>query len=183
MQPQSPLTAGGKRADTAVTALQRRLDALRASFEEALVRPFEDAPPATTPCLAFYLNQERFAWPVNRLAEVLRRQRILPAPGVIPGILGVINYRNQTLSVTSLHDLLGLPRPDPQEAHALLITRGLTTDTALPADRLIGVIAVADADVRPKPVTLDRAAAALIAGETFSAAGMISILNPDAVSG
>ncbi len=79
--------------------LQQRFDELRESFDLSVARPIETEVKIFTEYIAFKLGHETFAWPTSYIKEMLLNQRIIPIPGRMENLYGVVNYKNQVLPV------------------------------------------------------------------------------------
>ncbi len=158
--------------------LQERMCQLRKSFNEAIARPIGTETRVYTKYIAFNLDREYFALPVASIKEVLVNQRIIPLPVKHKIIYGVMNYKNEVLPVTNLHHLLGLSSVEVGQTDTLLLTRGLAVETALLVDKILAVLDIADADIRPKPISLDHNAGEMIIGEFYHQGQLVTILNP-----
>ncbi len=161
--------------------LRKELRELKESFDLAILKPFDEHGRKYEKYIAFALGDETFAWPVSNLKEVVVNRRITPAPGAGDALRGVINYKNQVLPVTSLHHMLGLPSGETGRENIMMVAGGLSFETAFPVDRLIAVLSIAREDIKPKPLSLDQDAAAIIAGELIENDRIITILDPASI--
>lgn len=165
------------------TELQERRLQLREAFDRATAKPIEPDKGARINYLVFILGSEFFAWPAAGLTRILLNRKIVLLPGRQDSHYGVINYKNQVLSVTNLHHRFGLDSVQPDDQNIVLISKGLRIDTALLVDDLTTIVSVAEGAIRPKPISLDPKTAQMIVGEFFHQGQMVTVLNSDAFSG
>ncbi len=168
---------------TGSSGFEERLRTLRESFDLAATRPVEYGRRDLTVYLLFRVGRETFAWPTASLREIVINRKIVPAPGGLKGVHGVINYRNEVLAVINLHFRLKQPPFQPGTENILLITKGLRTDAALLVDRLIDARKLADREIKAKPLSLDSETARMIAGEFLHEGEMATLLQPESISG
>lgn len=161
--------------------LQQRIDELRESFDLSVARPIETEARIFTEYIAFKLGHETFAWPTSYIKEMLLNQRIIPIPGRMENLYGVVNYKNQVLPVINLHNFLGLAVMEKIETNILLITTGSQMKIAILIDCLKSVLNVGEDDIKPKPISLDKDAEKLVMGEFYNHEGMITLLKPDSL--
>lgn len=164
-------------------SLKKRLAQLKESFDLSIARPIETEERVYAKYIAFKLEQEIFAWPVRHLKEILVNQRVIPIPGRMESLYGVINYKNKVLTVTNFHYLLGIPPVEVGQKNTLLITRELPLETALWVDGLKTFLSIAEDEIKSKPISFDKDNSKMIAGEIYSQGLLITILNPNSVVG
>ncbi len=73
-----------------------------------------------------------FGLSVSQVPEVLNSLPLVPVPGVLPFVLGLVNWRNRPVPVINLNSRLGLAsplNPSTNGQNRLIITRGTTRDT------------------------------------------------------
>lgn len=163
--------------------LKKRLDQLKESFDRSVVESIETKAGVYSKYISFNLNNEFFAWPVSNLKEILVNQKILPIPGKLETLYGMLNYKNMVLSVTNLHHLLELTSVEVGEENTLLVSRGLPVETALWVDGLGPVLSIAKGDIKHKPLRLEHVVAEMITGEYYHRGQLIAILNPVSIPG
>lgn len=161
--------------------LKKSLDQLKESFDLSLAEPMEIKARVYSKYITFNLNHELFAWPVSNLREVLVNQKIIPIPGRLNALYGVVNHKNQVLPVVNLHHLLGLPSVEVAQTNTLLVTKELETQIAFWVDSLESVLSIVEDDIKPKPISLDKDAEKLVMGEFYNHEVMITLLKPDSL--
>jgi chemotaxis signal transduction protein len=169
--------------DKTLKEMQAKLHQLQESFEQAVSAPQKTVETGKLGFVLFRLGREIYAWPTDNLLEIVSNHRIYPLPGRRSELYGAINYRNAVMSVTNLHHLLNQPSIEVEAGNLLLVTKGLSVNTALLVDELEGVLSVAEKAISPKPISLDSATSKLIAGEFFRDKQMVTSLVPEAIRG
>ena len=158
--------------------LQQRLQQLRDSFDASVAEAVKKDTRRYQKYMAFRLGHELFAWPVNYIKKVAVNKKIVPIPGKIECLYGVLNYKNRVLSVVNLHRMLGIESVNTDQGGTILVTKGLVVDLAILVDGLNAVLIWADDDIKPKPISFNQGAGELIVGELYHQKEMITILNP-----
>jgi len=163
--------------------LQMILAQLRESFDATVAEPIETDDRVYRQYIDIGLGGEIYAWPANYIREILIHQKVIPIPGKVDALGGVVNYRNQVISIIDLHHLLGLGPAELSERNTLLVTRGLKTDFAVLVDGLEAVLSRTNDDIRPKPVSLDEGGKKIVEGEFYHQGTMTTIINPEMIIG
>lgn len=173
--------------DTAISGeverVNQRLEELRRSFDDDLrCAPAEETKQAEE-FLLLTLSGEVYAYPVAHALEILEVPPIVPVPGVPLAVLGVINFRGQILSVTTLHGLLGLAAGEPGPGSRVIVTKDLPLITGILADSVERIAEVAAEDIRPLPVTIGDDKARLLAGQVYVDNRVVFLLDMEQVCG
>ncbi len=158
--------------------LRQRLQQLRESFDASVSEPISEDAGVYKKYVAFKLGRELFAWPASQISEIGVDKKIIPIPGNMVELYGVLNHKNRVLSVLNLHRMLGLESVKAAKRGTILVSRGLAVDLAVLVDGLKAVLTRADGDIAPKPFSIDQGTAGLIVGEFYYRGEMITILNP-----
>lgn len=139
-----------------------------------------DAPTAPREALVVRLGGERFAVPVESVAEVSRPVPLTRVPGAPTWLAGVANARGRVLPVADLRGLLGLPSPvDGRRARFVLLHVG-GVGLGLRTEGVDGVVVLPER-LEPVLATLPPSVAALLAGQGTSEHGPLPVLQVDAV--
>lgn len=154
-RPQIDWSRVAARLDEARSALERALDPpperVREVWRQRAAALAARAPTvrrgAGEPVLAFALNEERLAFPLPLLAEVLPAVAPAPLPGAPAEVLGLLGRRGAVLPILDLGGLLGLPRSAAPTEGYLLVLRDRSL--ALRVDRLEGVRRLLPGDLQP----------------------------------
>ncbi len=158
--------------------LRQKLQELRDSFDASVSDPIERDARIYRKYIIFMLGRELFAWPASHISKIGIDKKIIPIPGKMKGLYGVLNYKNRVLSVINLHQMLGLDSVKAGKGTTILVSRGLDVDVAVLVDGLKVVLSRSDDDIKPKPFSFGQSAGELIAGEFYHRGEMITILNP-----
>jgi purine-binding chemotaxis protein CheW len=121
--------------------------------------------------VTFSLGGQTFGAPIRAVKETLPPRPVTPMFLVPPVVAGFINLRGEVVAVLDLARLLELEAAEPRaEARSVIILRSMgarSSDKAaagLLVDRLLGVVSIAAADVRPPPTTLAAEPASYLRG-------------------
>lgn len=90
-------------------ALDQRIDALRAAFDEAFARPTRERDQQTEALLVVRVQGERLALRASRLRAVERDRRVVPLPQTSPPLVGVTAVRSQVVACYALGPYIGRP--------------------------------------------------------------------------
>jgi purine-binding chemotaxis protein CheW len=108
----------------------------------------------TSQFVSFQLGDQRYAFRIEQVREIVILDQITRAPQVARCVLGVSNLRGSIIPIVDLRILLGLPHQSPdQETRTIVVNVG---------DRMVGcnvdmvsqVIRIADDSIQPTPETL-----------------------------
>ncbi|MBF0226725.1 MAG: chemotaxis protein CheW [Desulfobacterales bacterium] len=164
--------------------LKEKLKELKDSFDLNVAKPFEQAEKPGEHHIIFTLNNELFAWPIAKVKDALINQKIISIPSNVLSLYGVVNYKNQVISVTNLHYiLLGIRGIESNVKNILLVTKGLAIDTAFFVDGLKGIAPISEYEIKEKPATVSTETSELIKGIYYYKTQLITILKYDRFSG
>lgn len=117
--------------------------------------------------VTFELAGQIFAVEVGTVREILDLQPISRLPNAPADLLGMIDVRGQGIAVIDLLSHLGLSHPMSREEGRIVVFE-LDADSRKPvgviADRVLSVVAIADTEIEPAPVTMVRWNAAAMFG-------------------
>lgn len=128
--------------------------------------------------IVFEMDSAPYAVPVERVREIVRMRPITPIPRMPVEIHGVISLRGEIVQVVDLRRRLSLEPAEPTVASRVVIVHGEDGRVAgLRVDRVVEVLRVLDADVRPVAASENGAVEALCArGDEF-----VSLIDLDRV--
>ncbi len=128
-----------------------QVEALHRGRAEALAR--RDAGSAETGerILIFRLGQERYAFPLAKVAEVVMKPRIAPAPAAPPEVAGLIQVRGEIRPVWDPAPLLGLTQTDSSESRDVLLLRLAGGEAGCLVSEVEDILAVKEDERRPAP--------------------------------
>jgi len=162
-------------------SLSKELESLKQGFDFDQTKPFKYEVKNQFKYIVFYISQEQYAWPLSHLKEIVLKQEIVPIPGKCDSLCGVFNYRNQVMPVINSYYLLGLSTVnDMEKKNILMVTKGLSIESAIPIDSLVSMISISESDIKPRPISLSSDIASFIKGEVIVDNQLITILYPDA---
>ncbi len=102
--------------------------------------------------LTFQLDGAAYAFPVERVREIVRMRLITPIPRVPEAILGVISLRGQIIQVLDLRLRLGLPPGRPDRRTRIVVLHGEDGQaTGLLVDAVTEVLRVTEDEIRAVP--------------------------------
>ena len=140
--------------------LQLGVAGTRAAHSVAMNSPGPSPVPALLSLLSFYLGQQEYALPLNRVREIVRlpdHNSQLPRPET--AVLGVITLRDRLLPLVSLRALLGLAVEGRREKRDRVVVVSL-------GEGAVGVVADATREIlHVDPSIVDPAPALLTRGE------------------
>jgi purine-binding chemotaxis protein CheW len=160
--------------------LEKELSSLKKNFDLDQTKPFTYESKNQFKYIVFYISEEQYAWPLSNLKEIVLKQVVVSIPGICESLCGVFNYRNQVMPVINIYHLLGLGSVDLDKVNILMVTKGLSIESAIPVDSLVSMISISESDIKPRPISLNSEVASLIKGEAIIDKQLISILHPDA---
>jgi|SRR5690606_17685466 len=128
------------------------------------------------PAIAFALGDARFAVPLARVVEVSLRVEILPLPGLLPPLVGMVCHRGQTVPVLDLRARLGRAPGVPTTSDHFLFLRTQQGTVAVDVDRVDDVVQVDASTLAAPPRSADA-----VWGLTMDDRGFLVVTDPDAV--
>ncbi|MGC8872881.1 MAG: chemotaxis protein CheW [Chloroflexia bacterium] len=132
---------------------------------------------STVDYLAFFLGEERFAFPLRDVQEVARLGPITPIPGVHPAVLGAIARHGEVLPVLDLRRLLRLQEAPQGPESRLLIVRHGDTRAALLVDRVEDIVAVPERSFHTPPAPAQEATSSFLQALAGDGPAMLRILD------
>lgn len=98
--------------------------------------------------LAFDLDGDSYALPVERVREIVRMRPVTPMPRVPAAVLGVIALRGEVIQVVDLRRRLGMPTVEPTRRSRIVVLHGEDGCTAgLLVDGVTQVLRLPEADI------------------------------------
>jgi purine-binding chemotaxis protein CheW len=127
----------------------------------------------------FALGDDWFAFPGERIREILAQADIFFVPGCPPSLEGVINVRGDIESVIRPHELLHLPDAGVGRASAILLGHGGGMSSGIRVDRVVDVVDVPQSSIRPPPTTLPEHMRVLVLGVLRFQEQPVAVLDLD----
>ena len=131
------------------TTLDQVLTVRRVAHAEVV-----DVDEPTVKLVVFELGGQLFAFPGDRVREILSDVEVFFVPGSPPFLEGVINLRGDIESVLLLEGLLQLPEGTGTRASSILLGRSRTMTSGIRVDRVVDVADVPQGALLQPPATL-----------------------------
>ncbi len=122
----------------------------------AITAPIGTEDVTSTHFVAFRLDRQLYALPLENVERALRMVAIVPVPDAPPWVPGVINLQGQVVPVVDLRQRFGWPAREPTLNDRLLVIQALGQKAALWVDEVAEVLEVPSAQVEPPPQPLSR---------------------------
>ena len=127
--------------------------------------------------LAFYLGNEVYGLPLERLREVARVTHLRRVPGAPTGVAGLVNLRGEILCALDVRGILGLPAQSSSESPFIVALRGFDDPLGLIVDSIADIYAVSPGDIEAPPATWSAERAACFIGTARVTAGLMGLLD------
>lgn len=99
--------------------------------------------------LTFELDGQRYAFPADKIIQVVQMVAVSPLPGAPPVVEGVVNVRGKVVPVFDLRGRFGLPARPVDPGQHLIILSASPRIAAVRVDSAEDFISVPDAEVTP----------------------------------
>lgn len=130
--------------------------------------------------LTFYLSDEWFALPLEKVKVVTRLLDVTPVPGASPYVLGVINHKSAIYPLVNVHQLLKIePQPPTRSSRFVIIQHDKYT-LALLVDNMGEVRQVNTSDLE-HPFRNHNGTSDYIQNELTIEERLLGLLNMDAI--
>ncbi len=90
--------------------------------------------------IAFSVNEQRYAVPLDDVERVLRAVEVTPLPETFGAVSGVINLQGRAIPVVDLRRRFKLVERELGPHDQLLVVRCASTTVALPVDETLGIV-------------------------------------------
>jgi chemotaxis signal transduction protein len=127
--------------------LERRLYELRRAFDASFEEPARSQELEQEDLLAIQVDSSRFAVRVSELSGVHAFRKVVPLPGALTGLLGLVGIRGRLVAAYRLADLIS-PGSAEGRPKWLLLCRG-DNQVGLAIDGLEAYLRVPRADIHP----------------------------------
>ncbi len=158
-------------------AIAERVKLLRTSFDEGIRYAQKAVARRAAEYLLVNLGDERYAFSIANILEVISVPTIVPLPGVPVAILGIVNFRGRIISAITIHEMLGLVPRDVEKRGRLVITKRLAVDTGIMADRVYGIVEIDLDKIQPVPVTVRDERARYLEGQVYLGADLVTLVD------
>jgi purine-binding chemotaxis protein CheW len=135
--------------------------------------------------VVFQVGDDRYACPLENVAEISRIPTITPVPRTPDFVVGVANLRGNVVSILDLKPLLGIPEDEdkPLSAYRMLIITHEQLSAAFVVDRVEGVVAISESDLEPPLPGAPEAVRPWISGHFRYEDSLIGTVDPALVAG
>ena len=99
--------------------------------------------------LTFELDGQRYAFPADKVIQVVQMVAISPLPGAPPVVEGVVNVRGKIVPVFDLRGRFGLPPRPIDPGQHLIVLSGSPRQAAVRVDSAEDFVSIPDAAVTP----------------------------------
>lgn len=128
--------------------------------------------------LLFTLGGECYAFPLERVREVVKPGPITPVPSIPEHILGVMNLRGEILPVLDPKQLLGLGTATPSPQGRVIVVKAPGMSVGLLADGVEDVIEMTGS-LEPPLATLPERQARYLQGQLSHGDLLVGVLDVD----
>jgi purine-binding chemotaxis protein CheW len=175
--PKRSRTAEAKAKAAAEAKAEAAAKAAAAEAAEAAGEEEDDEEDDTSEYVTFALGDELFAFPMERVQEIIRMPETVKVPLAPPSLEGLANLRSRVLPVVSLRACCGYDPAEVGEA-----TRVIVVDCGVPlgfiVDRVAAVVATEPDQVEPADAIQGTVDSRMLEGVIKAADGaMLSILD------
>jgi len=129
--------------------------------------------------VAFQLDRQTYALPIEPIVQIIEMVAITPIPQVNPAVEGVINVRGTAVPVINLRCQLGLPEAKLQLHTPIILVRTGERMVGLIVDQVADVLNIsADQITRPQDMLPDELSdVPLLQGLTHTSQGALLLLD------
>lgn len=137
---------------------------------------------STFQCVSFSLNKETFAFPVDRVQEIIRVPSTVKVPMTPPALIGLTNLRGVVLPIVDLRRAIGLEEVTYDDASRVMVIHASDT-FGLVVDRVAQVLNVPQDKVEPADAVEKTMHTDLLKGviKNFGNEELIQLIDPDTV--
>ena len=139
--------------------------------------PAADAPAASAQYVGLRLGEQRYAFPIQSVREIVVLGAVTPVPRTAEYVAGVANLRGTIIPVIDLRRLFGLPAEAAPRRTVVLAVGDRTMGCSV--DAVDQVVRLADEAVQPAPKTLADGAPPYVRGFARHGEGILVILDAD----
>ena len=132
--------------------------------------------------LLFALSEESYAFPLDRVREVVKPAPITPVPSLPEHILGVMNLRGEILPVLDPKRLLGLGAGAPSPEGRIIVVRGPGMAVGFLAESVEDAIEV-KVSLEAPLATLPEGQAQYLQGQVTHEGRLVGVLDVEVLLG
>jgi len=157
--------------------ISERLEQLRRSFDDDIRHAPPEEDRSTEQFLLLTFSGETYAYPVTHVLEILQVPTIVPVPGVPPAVLGILNFRGQVLSATTIHGVLGMTAGEMGPDNRIVVTKGLPLVTGILVDGVEGIAEVKPDEIQQTPTTVSDDRSRFLTGQVYVDGKLVFLLD------
>lgn len=131
--------------------------------------------------VAFFLAEQRYALPIERVQEIQQIVAFSEVPGGGGGVVGMVNLRGNVIPAVDLRRLLGMPHQEYTLETPMIICRKEGDFVALVVDEVLDVIELPEGCLQEPPAI--NAMASKTVGVARMNDGLIYVLDLDSLIG
>lgn len=128
--------------------------------------------------VAFRLDREEFAVPIESVREVLRVEVVARVPQAPPHVRGVANVRGRILPVVEIRTRVGLKPLVPNDASRIVVLEVAGRGLGLLVDGNVRVVKVTASSLEPPPAEVVSARTDYVVGVAKRPDGLLILLDP-----
>lgn len=128
--------------------------------------------------VAFRLDREEFAVPIESVREVLRVEVVARVPQAPPHVRGVANVRGRILPVVEIRTRVGLKPLVPNDASRIVVLEVGGRALGLLVDGNVRVVKVTASSLEPPPAEVVSARTDYVVGVAKRPDGLLILLDP-----
>ena len=133
--------------------------------------------------VGFQIEDQLYAFPIERIQEIVILEQITATPQVAPHVDGVSNLRGEIIPIINLRKLLGMPpRPFDSETRTIVVNVGART-MGCTVDAVTQVIRIPRDHIQEAPEALTGGGTHDIAGFAKLEERVLILLNVDQLLG
>jgi len=133
----------------------------------------------TVKLVIFALAGERFAFPGERVREILADAEVFFVPGCPATLEGVINVRGDIESVLRLNEMLHLPASAAEGASTILLCAGGGMKSGVRVEKVIDVVDLPQSSLQAPPANLPDHLRAIVSKVLVFAGQPVAVLDLD----
>lgn len=127
----------------------------------------------------FFLKDQFFGIPVERVQEVIQHQEMTPVPLVSAAVRGLINLRGQIVLAVDLRRRLGMEDPPDSKRPMNVVVRTDEGALSLLVDEIGEVVEVSEDDFEPPPGNVPDEGRSLLLGVYKIEQKLLHVLDTD----
>jgi purine-binding chemotaxis protein CheW len=137
--------------------------------------PSKSAPPVQV--ISFAIGEDQYGVDIMAVREIKGWTDITALPGQSEYVRGVLNLRGVIVPIVDLRCRFGQGLTKASPLHIVIIVQIGTKQTGLLADRVLDIVSLDDAQIKPVPRVAQSDRASFLSGLLTTEAGMIALID------